>query len=119
MEERTITCIVCPSGCDIVVRGEGDAISHMEGNLCKRGEKYARDEFSHPARILATTVKLEGAESPLLPVRSDRPVPRKLLMPCMREIRNVRVKAPVARYRVIIPDILGTGANMVATGEGR
>lgn len=119
MAEKTITCITCPVGCDILVRGEGDVITHMEGNRCKRGEEYARNEFAHPVRILTTTVKLEGADSPLLPVRSDKPVPRDLLMPCMREIRNIRIQAPISRRHVIVPDILGTGANIVATGEGR
>lgn len=119
MAEKVITCITCPIGCDIVVRGEGDAIEHMAGNRCERGEAYARNEFAHPARILTTTVRLEGADSPLLPVRSDKPVPRELLMQCMREIRNMRVCAPAPRHHVIVPNILGTGANIVATGEAR
>jgi len=91
----------------------------MEGNQCKRGEEYARNEFVYPVRIFTTTVKLEGADSPLLPVRSDKPVPKELLTQCMDVIRTVRVQTSVSRYHVVIPDILGTGANIVATGEAR
>lgn len=117
MKEQHITCIICPIGCDIVVRGQGEVISSMEGHQCKRGVEYARSEFVHPVRILTTTVRVEGADQPLLPIRSDRPLPKEKLMDCMERIKEVSVKRPVARYQVIVPDILGTGVNMVATGE--
>lgn len=119
--EKKITCITCPIGCDIVVRGEGDNITHMEGNQCKRGEEYAKNEFIHPVRILTTTVKVANAkaDNPLIAVRSDKPVPKELLLACMEEIKAVSVQAPVSRYDVIIPNILGTGVNICATGALR
>ena len=54
--EQKITCIICPVGCDITVRGKGDQIQSVEGCSCKRGDTYARSEFVHPSRILTTTV---------------------------------------------------------------
>ena len=36
-------------------------------------------------------------------------------MDCMEIIRSTAVKAPVERYAVIIPDICGTGVDIVAT----
>jgi len=119
MAEKIITCITCPVGCDILVRGEGETISHMEGCQCKRGEEYAQNEFIHPVRILTTTVKVEGADAPLVSVRSDKPVPKELLFECMNEIKAVTVEAPVSRYDVIIPNILGTGVNICATGTAK
>lgn len=119
MTEKTITCITCPLGCDIVVRDEGDGISYMHGNQCKRGEEYARNEFVHPVRILTTTAKIECGETPLVPVCSDKPISRKLLMQCMEEIRKVILTAPVFMHDVIIPDILGTDVNIMATSEVR
>ena len=116
MIEKIITCITCPVGCNIVVSGEGEMISQMEGSQCKRGEEYARNEFSHPVRILTTTVKVTSADAPLVPVRSDKPVPKELLLECMKVIKVVTVEAPVSRYDVIIPNILGTGINICATG---
>ena len=117
MREKIITCITCPIGCDIVVRGEDRIVSHLEGNQCKRGEEYARNEFSHPVRILTSIVKVSGADVPLVPVRSDKPIPLELFMQCMEKIKSVTVAAPVLRYDVIIPNILGTDANILATGE--
>ena len=119
MSEKIITCITCPIGCNIVVRGEGDTISYMEGSRCERGEEYARDEFINPVRILTTTIKVEGADTPLVPVRSDKPVPKELLFECMKIIKSVTVKAPVCRYDILVPDILGTGANICATGTAQ
>ena len=66
-------------------------------------------------RILTSTVKVDG-EDRLVPVRSDRPIPKELLMDCMAVIRRTVVKAPVSTYDIIIPDVCGCGANIVATG---
>ena len=68
-----------------------------------------------PVRILTSTVKVDG-EDRLVPVRSDRPIPKELLMDCMAVIRRTVVKAPVSTYDIIIPDVCGCGANIVATG---
>ena len=119
MTEKVITCIVCPIGCNIAVTGKGSSVLHMEGNQCKRGEEYAGNEFVHPVRILTTTVRVEGSDSSLLPVRSDKQIPKELLMQCMAQIQKVSVEAPISRHDVIIPNILGTNADIVATGEAR
>lgn len=116
-ETRNITCIVCPVGCDIKVEGKGDQIKSITGYGCKRGEEYARGEFICPVRILTTTVKVEGSKVPLVPVRSDKPIPKEMLLKCMEEICKHSVKTPVKCYDVIIPNILGTGSNIVATAN--
>jgi CxxC motif-containing protein len=117
MAEKKITCIICPIGCEITVQGEGDRIDSITGHTCKRGEEYARSEFTHPTRILTSTAKVVGADVPLVPLRSSAPVPQELLFACMAEIQKLEIKAPVKRYDVLIPNILGTGIDIVATGN--
>ena len=117
MSEIRVTCIICPIGCAVTVHGEEKNILSVHGNECRRGEDYARDEFLHPARVLTSTVGVSGAKEPLLPVRSKGPVPKELLLDCMEEIRKVFVQAPVRQYDVLIPDILGTGVDIVATTD--
>ena len=112
--KKEIICTVCPRGCHIQVEGEGDKILSVEGQGCKRGLEYASAEFAHPVRILTTIVKLEG-QNDLLPVRSNKPVPKEKLFDCMAAIRATEVKLPVSRYDVIIPNICGTGVDIVAT----
>ena len=113
--KKEIICTVCPRGSHVMVEGEGEQILNVEGYSCKRGLEYASAEFAHPVRILTTTVKMNGTGSDLLPVRSNKPVPREKLMACMDVIRGIEVQQPVKRYDVIVADICGTGADIVAT----
>ena len=105
-------------GCHILVEGTETEVTSIEGYTCKRGEVYGRQEFLHPVRILTSTVKVDN-EDRLVPVRSDKPVPKELLMDCMAVIRKTNVKLPVKRYDVIIPNICGTDVNIVATGTAK
>ena len=113
--KKEIICTVCPRGCHIQVEGEGEKILSVEGYACKRGLDYASNEFAHPVRILTTLVKIDGVEGDLLPVRSDKPLPKEKLFDCMAVIRDAKVTLPVNRYDVIVADICGTGVNIVAT----
>lgn len=113
--KKEIICTVCPRGCHIMVEGEGDQVISVVDYGCKRGLEYASSEYAHPVRILTTTVKMSGIENDLLPVRSNKPVPKEKLFDCMEAIRAMEVKLPVARYDVIIPNICGTGVDIIAT----
>ena len=113
--KKEIICTVCPRGCHIDVEGEGENVLSVTGYSCKRGLEYASAEFAHPVRILTTTVKISGVTGDLLPVRSNKPVPKEKLFDCMDQIRQANVTLPVAQYDVIIPNICGTGVDIVAT----
>ena len=117
MSQKVITCTVCPMGCSITVEGEGDQIEKVEGFGCKRGEEYARNEFVHPVRIFTSSVRMKGGQEPLMPVRSNKPVPKELLLECVRALQGVTITAPVHCGDVVVKNILDTGANIVATGE--
>ena len=115
--KKEIICTVCPMGCRITVEGEGDTILSVTGHTCKRGEQYASAEFAHPVRILTTTIKTDSEKNPLVPVRSEKPLPKEKVLDCMEVIREVVAKAPVKRYDVLVENICDTGINIVATGE--
>ena len=115
--EKTIICTICPMGCRIRVVGEGENILSMDGYTCNRGMEYGKTEFLHPVRILTSTVKTDQKKTPLLPVRSEQPLPKERLFACMEEIRKVVVHGPVKRHDVVIENVCGTGVNIVATGE--
>lgn len=117
MQEKTIICTVCPTGCTITLQGEGDTIALLEGYACNRGKVYATEEFTAPTRLLTSSVKVAGAAAPLVPVRLDKPIPKELLLPCMEVLKKLEVHAPVHTYDVLARDVLGTGADLVATGS--
>ena len=115
MPESEIICVICPVGCKVLVRHEGGEILSLSGSECARGDEYAAAECLSPKRILTATVAVDGGELPRLPVRTDRHIPRDRLVDCARALWRVRATAPVALGEVIATDILGTGANVIAT----
>jgi len=114
---RQLTCIVCPKGCPITVELQGEQILSVRGHTCRRGEEYARTECTAPMRTLTTTVALAGGG--VLPVKTDRPVPKKLLFACMEAVNAACADKNTRAGQVIIENILGTGANLVATKDAK
>jgi CxxC motif-containing protein len=113
---REMTCIVCPNGCMLTVEA-GGCEPQVSGALCKKGVEYARMELLNPVRTLATTVKVTGGELPLASVRTVKPIPKALLRQAVELISQITLEAPVAFHQVVFRDLLGTGADVVATRE--
>ena len=115
MEEKEIICVSCPMGCRITVRAkEGDIIS-IARNDCPKGIEYAKEEFTNPLRILPTTVKVIGGGLPLVSVKTEKAIPKRLLLKAMAEIAEIEVKAPIEIGQVIRDDLIGTGVRLIAT----
>jgi len=115
MNEVKLTCISCPVGCQITVRMNGDEILEITGNSCPRGEAYARQEVTTPVRTIATSVKVKGGTLPLVSVKTDKPIPKSLIPQLMELVKSLSVTAPVTIGQVLARDVLGTGANLIAT----
>jgi CxxC motif-containing protein len=114
-EKGHFVCVVCPIGCEIDVVHDGSRIISMEGNKCERSEEFVRQELIEPMRILTTTVRIQGSRWPVIPVRTDKSVPKRLFPRIMRRLRRTKLRAPVNMLDVILRDVLGTGANIIAT----
>jgi CxxC motif-containing protein len=117
---REVICIQCPFACRIKVEvAENGILSSVNGYKCARGEAYAKQEVLNPVRILTTTVKIRNTdqEHPLLAVQTDRPIPREMLAEAMRELAKITLTPPIKYKDVIIADLLGTGANVIANSE--
>jgi len=111
--KRTITCIICPKGCEIEADNDSGTLV-LSGYDCARGKRYAETEMTCPMRTLTTTVRLPTGR--MLPVRTDAPVPKAKLFDCMAEVAKIRLPVkPVAAGEVILADICGTGANLIAS----
>ncbi|MFW5985520.1 MAG: DUF1667 domain-containing protein [Halanaerobiaceae bacterium] len=115
METRDIICISCPIGCRIKVTGDGEQIEEISGFQCPRGREYAREEYKNPTRVLPTTVRVDGGELPLVSVKTAAPIPKEKIIPAMDVIARIVVKAPVSLGQVIIPNLVDTGVDLVAT----
>ena len=110
---RELTCIVCPKGCQLKVELEGKKVLSVTGNTCKRGVTYAEAECVSPMRTLTTTAAVEGGG--VVPVKTDKTIPKELLFDAMKAVNAVRVKADAKLGDIVIENLLGTGANVVTT----
>ena len=108
-----LTCIVCPMGCHLNVEQSEEGFK-VEGNTCKRGEKYAVQELTNPTRVITTTVKLENSYLQLLPVKTEDPIPKGMIFDIMEALEKGRVNTPVKVGDVIVEDILDTGVNVIS-----
>lgn len=115
MKTTELTCIVCPVGCALRVEqtDNGEVVS-ISGNTCPRGAIYGKDEVLHPVRTLTTTVRVSNGEK-LLPVKTDRPIPKEKLFAAMEKINALSVLAPVKIGDVLLPDLFG--AKLVAAAN--
>jgi len=114
MTKRMI-CIECPKGCELAVEMDGGKISKVAGAKCPKGIVYAAAEIEDPKRILTATVAADGLDIKLVPVRTDRPIPKRELTRAMGDIARIRLARPVECGDVIAENFLGLGVKLIAT----
>lgn len=113
---KEMTCIVCPIGCRILVsQKEGQNV--FSGNRCARGLDFAKTELTSPLRSLTTTVRTVFPGVPALPVRTRGEIPKGMIPEIMRELSNVLVKERIGIGDTVVPNILGSGVDVIATGD--
>ena len=117
MVRNNIVCIVCPKGCRMLVESNHGEIMNISGFSCPKGKEYAEKEFINPTRVLPTSVRVKLGELPLVPVKTNGPIPKESLLPAMREVAKVQIEAPVYIGQIIVENIMGTGIDIVATRD--
>ncbi|MCK5589415.1 MAG: DUF1667 domain-containing protein [Dehalococcoidales bacterium] len=115
VEKKHFTCVICPLGCEIDVELQNGKVVSMEGSKCEKGKEFVLQELEEAMRILTTTVSIKGAKWAMLPVRTDKPIPKRLLSKVIEQLADIELHAPVKMYHVIVKDVAGTDANIVAT----
>ena len=110
---RELTCIVCPKGCQLTVELEGKKVLSVTGHTCKRGAAYAEAECVAPMRTLTTTAPVAGGG--VVPVKTDRTIPKEMLLEVMNAVNEVRVSPDAKIGDIVIENVLNTGANVVTT----
>ena len=87
----------------------------MEGYKCKNGVTYATAEVTAPERILTSSVAVVGGVFRLASVKTQKPIPKAMLIDAVKEIAKVKATAPISVGDVLIEDLLGTGVQVVST----
>lgn len=121
IETLQFNCTTCPSECLLTVEVERETngavatVHSVTGNSCPRGDKFAHQELTCPTRVLTTTVAVSGSDETLLPVRTAEAIPLALHAQTMDLIRGLVVKAPIRMGDVVLPNLLDTNINLVAS----
>lgn len=121
IETLQFNCTTCPSECLLTVEVERDtdgavaAVRSVTGNSCPRGDTFAHQELTCPMRVLTTTVAVSCGDEALLPVRTAEAIPLELHAQAMDLIRGLVVKAPICMSDVVLPNLLETGTDLIAS----
>ena len=109
---KEMICIVCPRGCRLKV---DEGTLDVWGNACQKGEDYGKTEIVSPMRTVTGSVSIKGGIHPCLAVRTDRPVPKSKMFEIMDVLHKCTVESPVVRGQVILENVCGTDANIIAS----
>ena len=109
-----LTCIGCPLGCPLTVTLEGKEVTNVTGNTCPKGAIYAKKEVTNPTRIVTSTVRVSGGLTQMVNVKTASDIPKGKIFECVEALRDVVVTAPVKIGDVILPNVAGTGVDIIA-----
>lgn len=116
MEEKELTCIVCPNGCNLKVTIDQDNFT-VSGNRCKRGEVFAKQELTCPMRTISSTVRTAFKEAPVIPVRVSSEIPKDQIFQVMDEINKVYVKDHLGIGDKVITNVKGLNVDVIVTSN--
>lgn len=115
MEVKNLICINCPMGCALTVTMDGEEVVSVTGNTCNRGDTYARKEMTDPTRIVTSTVRVIGGDADMVSVKTKEDIPKGKIFECVRELKDVKIQAPVHIGDVVVHNVADTGIDIVAT----
>ena len=115
MAVKELVCIGCPLGCNLTVTITDGQDMEVTGNTCPRGEKYAKKELTDPRRIVTSSVRVADGIMPSVSVKTESDIPKGQIFACMKELKQIELKAPVKLGQVVIENVAGTGIAVIAT----
>ena len=113
--KKTVTCTVCPNGCEIEVNYTTKEDAVLTGHRCNRGITYALDECFEPKRTFTASVRIIGTDRRMLPVRTTAPIPKDLLLKAAQALNEITLEVPVKCGDVIVDNFLDTGIKLIAS----
>jgi NADPH-dependent 2,4-dienoyl-CoA reductase/sulfur reductase-like enzyme/CxxC motif-containing protein len=108
-----LICISCPKGCHLKIDEKNNYA--VTGNSCERGAIYGKKEMTNPTRVITSTAIIRGGNYSRVSVKTDKDIPKEKIFDAMRLLDGLILKAPSKIGNIVIPNILDTEANFVAT----
>lgn len=117
-EKNEFVCVICPNSCRLNVEVLADGSLDVDGFQCKRGLEYAKQEFLEPTRMLITTMRIKGGVLPVIPVRSNKEIPREKMLDAVKAVNENEAQAPVKMHDVLMDDLFGLeGIKVIASRD--
>lgn len=110
---KEMVCIRCPIGCRLTIRREGEELQ-VSGNGCPRGREYAVTEMTRPVRTFSVAVRVAGGDRGAVAVRVSKPVEKRYIQDIARIARTLLISAPVSVGQIVVKNVCGSGADLVA-----
>lgn len=112
---KELICITCPRGCHLQVDEDNDY--KVSGNRCPRGAAYGKKECTHPTRVITSTVKINRGTQARVSCKTTQDVPKELMFKIMASLNDIEISAPCHRGDVVLPNVCGTGADIILTKD--
>ncbi|MGL4571282.1 MAG: DUF1667 domain-containing protein [Clostridium sp.] len=116
MNNINLVCLACDRYCNLLVDMKKNKVISIKGNGCRNGISYAKKECIVPSITVTTVITVANGTSKIVPVKSEIVVPKTLIFEILKELRDLKVNAPIKSGDIIKKNILNTGINIVATG---
>ncbi|MDY6012239.1 DUF1667 domain-containing protein [Clostridium sp.] len=115
MNDMNLVCLACDHSCNLTINIDNSKIVSVSGNKCKNGIYYAKKECIVPSRVITTVICVDNGTSKTVPVKSEIDVPKSLICNILKELKDLRVNAPINTGDIIKENICNTGINIIAT----
>lgn len=102
---ETITCILCPRGCEID--------SGLNGGKCPKGAAYAAEERTSPRRTVTSSVRTGSGK--LAAVKTTDRIPAGMMRQAIEAIRQMTADEHLEAGAVLQKNFLGTGTDLIIT----
>lgn len=111
---KEVICCGCDEKCVLDI-DEVDNDLEVSGNRCDVGIKVAEAEFKSTKGVFTTIVRIKGAKCNVVPVKTTKPVDKKLWVECSKALSRIYVGAPINIGDTVCKNLLNTGVDVVCT----
>lgn len=115
---KEMICIVCPNGCHLKIDSSKEEIK-VTGNLCPRGEAFARAEMTCPMRTISSTVKTTSSVQPVVSVKVSQEIPKSKIIDVMDQIQSVVLDHDLDVGQPVIQNVCDLGVDVILTTSFR
>ena len=107
---RKVTCPKCGSDYIISMENCEDIIEMKEIECATEGKT---NENNYNEGVLTTLVRIKGAECKVVPVKSSKPINKKMWVECSKALSRIYVGAPIKIGDIVCSNILNTGVDII------